>query len=104
VDVLDEADPRAPTVNDKNATVVRELVRINHHRNCLMCHAPGNTDMVSPETLTAQVPIPGEPLPMPSQGYQNGQPDILIRIDEVTVQKRGDKATPRRPGRVHHLA
>ena len=50
VDVLDETDPRAPTAGDKG-TVVRELVRINHHRNCLLCHAPGNESAVPPDTL-----------------------------------------------------
>src|SRR5262249_46863366 len=41
VDVLDEADPRAPAVSDKQP-IVPELERINHHRNCLLCHALGN--------------------------------------------------------------
>jgi hypothetical protein len=86
VDVLDEPDPRAPAVTDKH-TVVRELVRVNHHRNCLLCHAPGNEGAVPPDTLTAQVPIPGEPLPMPSQGYQNSQPDILVRIDVTYLRQ-----------------
>src|SRR5262249_29710273 len=65
VDLLDEADPRAPVVkevNNQKVPVVRELVRINHHRNCLMCHAPGNTGTVSSDAVTAGVPIPGEPL------------------------------------------
>jgi len=81
VDILDEPDPRLPVVKTAGkAPVVRELVRINHHRNCVMCHAPG-TGNLSSEVLTAQVPIPGEPLPTPSQGYGNSQPDILVRLD-----------------------
>lgn len=45
VNILDEPDPRAPVVkktDGKSVATVRELVRINHHRNCLMCHAPGH--------------------------------------------------------------
>lgn len=43
---LDEPDPRVPQVKkvaDKDVTVMREVVKINHHRNCLMCHAPGQS-------------------------------------------------------------
>src|SRR5205823_4236545 len=90
VDLLDEADPRAPavkTVNKKQVPTVRELVRINHHRNCLLCHAPGNTGNVSPETLTAAVPIPSEALPTPFEGYRNSSPDILVRIDVTYLRQ-----------------
>lgn len=84
VKVLDQPDPRAPVATaDKDVTThqVRELVRINHHRNCLLCHAPGNTGGVSGDTLTAAVPVPSDPLPSPSEGYQNSSPDVLVRID-----------------------
>jgi hypothetical protein len=90
VDLLDEPDPRAPVVkevNHKQVATVRELVRINHHRNCLLCHAPGNTGTVAPETLTAAVPVPSEPLPLPSQGYQNSSPDLLVRLDVTYLRQ-----------------
>jgi HEAT repeat protein len=90
VGVLDEPDPRIPVlkeVNGKKVPVVRELVRVNHHRNCMLCHAPGNTPAVSPETLTAAVPVPNEPLPSPSQGYRNALPDILVRIDVTYLRQ-----------------
>jgi hypothetical protein len=87
VDLLEQPDPRLPVVKTAGkAPVVRELVRINHHRNCLMCHAPG-TGNLSSEVLTAQVPIPGEPLPTPSQGYGNSQPDILVRVDVTYLRQ-----------------
>src|SRR6202035_2443984 len=40
IDCLEEPDPRMPVVKDlkKKVPVVRELVRINHNRNCLLCH------------------------------------------------------------------
>jgi hypothetical protein len=91
VAVLEEPDPRAPVLQEmdgKKVPVVRELVRLNHHRSCLLCHAPGNTPTVSAETLTAAVPIPGEPLPTPSQGYSNGTiPDILVRVDVTYLRQ-----------------
>lgn len=91
VSVLDEPDPRAPVLQDvdgKKVPVIRELVRLNHHRSCLLCHAPGNTPTVSAEALTAAVPIPGEPLPNPSQGYNNGGiPDILVRVDVTYLRQ-----------------
>src|SRR5262249_55061221 len=40
VDMLDEPDPNAPFVNERGHWAVRELTRVNHLRNCLLCHAP----------------------------------------------------------------
>jgi hypothetical protein len=91
VDVLEAPDPRGPAVREtggKKETVVRELVRLNHHRNCLLCHAPGNTGNLPIETVVAEVPIPGQPLPSFSQGYQqNGLPDVLVRIDVTYLRQ-----------------
>jgi hypothetical protein len=90
VNLLDEPDPRAPMlkeVNHKRVPVVREVVRINHHRNCLLCHSPGNTTSVSPDTLTAAVPVPSQPLPEPSQGYDTSSPDILVRVDVTYLRQ-----------------
>jgi hypothetical protein len=145
---LDEPDPRAPVtkvIDDKPTPVVHELVRINHHRNCLLCHAPEQSRNVAftnsiaapgmpgpgpgsaasppvpapprpadvkepqiraeqlmalknaqvlrakgfpaPATITAQVPVPGEPFPTPSQGYDNSIPDILVRIDATYLRQ-----------------
>ncbi len=65
VALLDEPDPRIPTtqkIDDKSTLMVRELVRVNHHRNCMLCHSPGNTDGVSADTLRGPIPLPNEPL------------------------------------------
>lgn len=90
-DLLDEPDPRAPKEREadgKKETVVRELVKINHHRNCLLCHAPANPGNMPGDVVTAEVPIPGQPLPSFSQGYQqNGIPDILVRVDVTYVRQ-----------------
>jgi hypothetical protein len=90
VALLDEPDPRAPVMEEigkKAVPVVHELVRVNHHRSCLMCHAPGNTDKVSPDALTAAVPVPGEPLPPPSQGYVTTSPDVVVRVDVTYLRQ-----------------
>ncbi len=90
LDLLEQPDPRAPEsqeVDGKKVSLVRELVRINHHRNCLLCHAPGTGDKVSSESLTAQVPVPSEPLPSPFDGYRNSSPDVLVRIDVTYLRQ-----------------
>jgi hypothetical protein len=90
VNILDEPDPRAPVAKDvdhKKVFEARELVRVNHHRNCLLCHAPANTGAVASDTLTAAVPVPQDPLPSPSQGYQNSLPDILVRLDVTYLRQ-----------------
>jgi hypothetical protein len=91
IDMLDEADPRSPVmtkVDKKEVPVIREMVRINHHRNCLMCHSPGNSDTVSPETLMVAVPTPDQPLNPPQGGYsQGGSPDLLVRLDVTYLRQ-----------------
>jgi hypothetical protein len=66
VDILDEPDPTAPVVKEtagKREWQVRELVRINHHRNCLLCHAPGEPRRVARDDVVGLVPSPAEKLP-----------------------------------------
>ncbi len=92
IDLLDEPDPRSPVMQEvekKKVPVIREMVKVNHHRNCLMCHAPGNTDTVSAETLAVPVPTPDQPLAPPSGGYnQSGSsPDLLVRIDVTYLRQ-----------------
>jgi len=80
VSLLDERDPGAPflaTVNGRKVLAVRELVRINHHRNCLLCH-PTSADPKEP--VRGRVPMPGERLPDP--GYNGESPHgIFVRAD-----------------------
>ncbi len=76
VELLAQPDPCAPfekTVAGKQVTMVRELVRLNHHRNCLLCHAPATNERDPKakedrfrrdvELVLGLVPAPGEPLP-----------------------------------------
>jgi hypothetical protein len=92
--LLAEPDPRAPVmkgikINHKRVPVVRELVRVNHHRNCLLCHVPGNSDS---DALTGPVPVPGEPLPSAynirrSSPPSSGLPDLLVRADVTYLRQ-----------------
>jgi hypothetical protein len=94
IDVLARPDPRAPQVREsagKKATVVREVVRVNHLHNCLLCHAPvaSDTKMTTQESeefakLTAQVPVPGEAL---TAYYRPSNPDILVRFDVTYLRQ-----------------
>jgi hypothetical protein len=100
--MLEAADPRMPVRQDvggEQVYAVRELVRINHHRNCLLCHPPGNTpDVVRAgrvdesnmfanrdvAALTAEVPAAGEELARRDSGYDpfaTEFPDVLVRAD-----------------------
>jgi hypothetical protein len=91
IEVLDAPDPRAPVVKEvdsKKVTMASELVRVNHHRSCLLCHAPGNTDDVGADTLTAGVPLSSEPLGGVGVGaYRRNIPDILVRLDVTYLRQ-----------------
>jgi hypothetical protein len=104
VDVLEKPDPRAPfkqTIDGKEVTVVRELVRINHNRNCLLCHAPANTEGVPKDVLTVPVPLPGSPISAAIPYYsERRSPDIFVRADvtylrqDFALMMRVEKADP----------
>jgi len=90
VAVLSEDDPRLPAsknVDGKKISSVREMVRVNHHRNCMMCHAPRDPVTTAAGALTAEVPIPGQPLPTPFQGYGSSSPDLMVRIDVTYLRQ-----------------
>jgi len=82
VSLLAKPDPRSPflmEIKGKKVPVIRELVKINHLRNCLLCHAPSPTK----GTLTAAVPIPGESL----STYYLPSPDIRVRADVTYLRQ-----------------
>jgi hypothetical protein len=74
--LLDKPDPCAPVLDkDNNKWVVSEVVRINHLRNCLLCHAP-STDEEDP--LRGIVPTPGKRLPT---AYYHSKEGDFVRAD-----------------------
>jgi hypothetical protein len=95
VSLLEEPDPRAPVlrvVRGKRAPVVRELVRVNHHRNCLLCHSPVSHEGGLPgqEVATGPAPSPSEALPSPAQGYRSGprrRDDVFVRADVTYLRQ-----------------
>ena len=100
LDMLEQPDPRAPrtkTVNGTTVAEVRELVRINHHRNCLLCHAPApeSREGLSKEmsevapALFVRMPLPGQELPpsSPSGYYDDSIPEILVRADVTYLRQ-----------------
>lgn len=74
-DMLDEPDPCAPVCDKNNKWTVAEVVRVNHLRNCLLCHAPS---MAQKDPLRAIVPTPGQALPFVY--YSRGKGDF-VRAD-----------------------
>ena len=91
IDTLETPDPRAPQsqeVDGKKVSFVRELVRLNHHHNCLLCHAPANAPTKEEtkilEGLTAQVPVPSESM---VAYYRPSVPDILVRFDVTYLRQ-----------------
>jgi hypothetical protein len=90
VAVLDESDPRMPFTAEaggKKLTVVRELVRLNHHRNCLMCHAPADQEKPSRDVLTADVPLPGRSLPSLAGYSRRSTPGLAVRVDVTYLRQ-----------------
>jgi hypothetical protein len=89
VNFLGEPDPRLPVTREikgQKVPVVRELVRINHHRNCLLCHPPGNTRDVTRDVLIAELPVPGESFSPSAYGGLRS-PDILVRADVTYLRQ-----------------
>jgi hypothetical protein len=101
VALLDESDPRTPVLEDaksRKQAVVRELVRINHQRNCLLCHAPANSSDLDFDAqkqlngnafniITGPIPIPGAELPSFFDGYKNASTDLLVRVDVTYLRQ-----------------
>lgn len=88
-------DPKLPsleTVNNQKTLVTRELVRINHLGNCLLCHARS----VNPSDLVrGNVPIPGRVLPNPqSTQYYDRANGVFVRADIVYLRQDFSVAQP----------
>ncbi|MBI1831500.1 MAG: HEAT repeat domain-containing protein, partial [Planctomycetes bacterium] len=94
--LLDAADPDAPfgVIEDGKAkTMVRELVRINHHRNCMLCHAPlevTKANLVESRDLpVGPIPSGSEPLPPSSSPvyYTPRSGSSLVRADVTYLRQ-----------------
>jgi hypothetical protein len=86
--VLKDPDPAAPFPVCKGkgkSLAIREMVRINHLGNCLLCHAPTH---VATDPVRAAIPVPGQPLPAPGTSTSPyGQGGTLIRADVTYLRQ-----------------
>jgi len=86
--MLDEPDPALPYRNaSSQKREIREVVRINHLRNCCLCHAPSynNEDWVPGRVMEPGVPIPAEYYGAPSGTFVRADVTYL-RQDFSTMQ------------------
>ncbi len=94
IELIDRPDPSMPFKNKQGKTVVREVVAINHMKNCLLCHAP-STD--TSDSLRGLMPSPGQPLP---RQYYQSQSGGFVRAD-VTYLKQDFSVTQPVPDAKH---
>jgi hypothetical protein len=80
-DLLDQPDPAAPVKGKDNKWAVTEVVRVNHLRNCLLCHAPSSSDK---ERVRGLVPEKGKELP---ELYYESQKGTFVRADVVYLKQ-----------------
>jgi hypothetical protein len=87
VDLLDEPDPRAPLpkTGARDTYVVREVVKVNHLRGCLLCHAPADDDGKDPDVLKSPIPMPGERYTR--EPYSRPRARILVRVDVTYLRQ-----------------
>jgi hypothetical protein len=93
VGLLGEPDPDTPflkTVDGKAVPVVRELVRLNHLRNCLLCHPPSFSGH---GPARGAVPVPGSRIAYYSR---DARPTLVVRAD-VTYLRQDFSVLQRAP-------
>lgn len=90
---LDVPGPHAPFQDEQGRWRIRELVRVNHLRNCLMCHAPA---LEKSRTFTATVPEPGRKLPRVyyGDGSPRVRPDVTYIIQDFSLMHDMRNQTP----------
>ena len=93
--LLKQPDPSLPVILNNRRAIVRDVVRVSHFNNCLLCHPPATTAV---EPVLGLDPVVSNPLPSPavlaairstqstagSHGYGNnnaGRVPLLIRGD-----------------------
>jgi hypothetical protein len=95
VAMLDEADPRSPypqKMEGKETLVLKQLVRLNHNENCLLCHAPVDKS-VPADVLVAPMPGPADPLPgeptTNSYNVAKNHPssELFVRLDVTYLRQ-----------------
>jgi hypothetical protein len=67
LDAREPGEPYAVEAGKKKMPVVAELVRLNHLRNCMLCHFPSFSPL---DPVRGPVPNLSQPLPLPSSGIR----------------------------------
>jgi hypothetical protein len=91
--LLAEPNFTAPfTPEGEKKPTVRELVRVNHLKNCLLCHEPSAGRR---EALTGFVPVPGQALPPEYYASRASKDDdVFVRADIVYVRQEFSVTLP----------
>lgn len=84
IKLLEQPDPTMPVPDKKNKKLLLmpELVRLNHMRNCLLCHAPSTN--ANDGLVRGRVPTPGEPLPPAYYAARSGD---FVRADTTFLRQ-----------------
>lgn len=87
-ELLKLPDPAAPYKNEEGEWHVKELVKVNHMKNCMLCHE-AQTEVVSLRSdefqVPGRVPVPGQQIPI--QYYQSQTGSF---VDASTTYLRQD--------------
>jgi sugar lactone lactonase YvrE len=86
VALLEQPGPDAPyTKPGKDGPYVREVVRVNHLRNCVMCHA---VSLDTNDKVRGRVPRTDQPLPPSfSREYYASNTGTFVRADVTYLQQ-----------------
>jgi sugar lactone lactonase YvrE len=77
--MLDMPDPQSPRKDPNRGMMVKEMVRVNHLLNCLMCHAPA---LSNDDKVRGRIPPTNQPLPPPSsRAYYADTRGLFVRAD-----------------------
>jgi hypothetical protein len=94
VALLDQPDPEAPFQNEKEEWVVAEMVRINHLRNCVLCHAPSTG---KDDPVRGIIPTPGKEIPVVYYESAHGdfvRADITYLRQDFSASQPVENAAP----------
>lgn len=84
--LLEEPPPGMPSpaiAGVPGSVGVRELVRVNHLSNCLLCHAPS---FKKDDRVRGVVPVPGRS-PITEVYYDGTSDDVFVRADVTYLRQ-----------------